>query len=58
MVQGKIKRINYKLKKLSHNKKEDWIIVENIHEPIIDKEKFYMAEEIRKSRTRTRKKSK
>ena len=57
MVQGKTKRINYKLKKMSHNKKEDWIIVENTHEPIIDKEKFYMAEEIRKSRTRTRKRT-
>jgi len=57
MVQGKQTQINYKLKKPVHNKKEDWIIVPNTHEPIIDKEKFYAVQEIIKSRTRTRTKS-
>lgn len=57
MVQGKQKQINYKLKKALHTKKEDWIIVPNTHEPIIDKEKFYAVQEITKSRTRTRTKS-
>lgn len=57
MVQGKQTQINYKLKKPVHNKKEDWIIVENTHEPIIDKEKFYAVQELLKSRSKTRTKS-
>ena len=57
MVQGKSNQINYKLKKAHRNKKEDWIIVPNTHEPIIDKDKFYAVQEILKSRTRTRIKS-
>ena len=44
MVQGKQTQINYKLKKPVNNKKEDWIIVPNTHEPIVDKEKFYANE--------------
>ena len=57
MVQGKQTQINYNLKKPVHNKKEDWIIVPNTHEPIIDKEKFYAVQEIIKSRDTTRTKS-
>ncbi len=57
MVQGKQTQINYKLKKPIHNKKEDWIIVQNTHEPIIDKEKFYAVQELLKSRDKTRTKS-
>lgn len=57
MVQGKQTQINYKLKKPVRNKKEDWIIVPNTHEPIVDKEKFYAVQELLKSRTRTRTKT-
>ena len=57
MVQEKSIKINYKIKKLYRNKKEDWIIVPNTHEPIIDKDKFYAVQEIFKSRARTRTKS-
>ena len=57
MVQGKQTQINYKLKKPIRNKKEDWIIVPNTHEPIVDKEKFYAVQELLKSRTRTRTKT-
>ena len=57
MVQGKQVQINYKLKKPFHNKKEDWIIVPNTHEPIIDKEKFYAVQDLFKSRAKTRNKS-
>ena len=46
MVQGKQTQINYKLKKPIRNKKEDWIIVPNTHEPIVDKEKFYAVQEL------------
>ena len=57
MVQGKKKKINYKLKKIVDLPKTDWIIVKGTHEPIIDKEKFYSAQQIFKTRERTRNKS-
>lgn len=40
LTQGKRKRINYKIKKEIRIPKENWIIVENTHEPIIDKKIF------------------
>ena len=39
-VQGKTKKINYKLKKTVKNNPDDYIIVENTHEAIIDKSTF------------------
>ena len=39
-VQGKTKKINYKLKKVVKNKPNDFIIVENTHEAIIDRDTF------------------
>ncbi len=39
-VQGKTKKINYKLKKTVKNKSKDYIIVENTHEAIIDRDTF------------------
>ena len=35
--------------------KEDWIIVKNQHEPLVDKETFDLVQQLIKSRTRTRK---
>lgn len=53
MVQGKQKVISYKL----HNKvklnEQDWYIVQNTHEPIIDKETFEKAQKLHKKDTRT-----
>lgn len=40
MVQNKRSRISYKNRKLRNNPQEQWNIVENTHEPIIDKEVF------------------
>ena len=40
MVQGKTTRLNHKSKKIIYLPKENWDIVENTHEPIIDKETF------------------
>ncbi|MCI9016479.1 MAG: recombinase family protein [Clostridia bacterium] len=57
MVQEKCKRINYQLKKRIKNDKSDWIRVENTHEPIIDKEKFYAVQDILASKSETRVKS-
>lgn len=39
-VQNKRSRISYKNRRLRANPKEEWIIVENTHEPIIDKAVF------------------
>jgi len=39
-VQNKRSRINYKNRKLKANPKDEWVIVENTHEPIIDKAAF------------------
>ena len=39
-VQGKTKKINYKLKKTVKNNPKDFIIVENTHEVIIDRDTF------------------
>ena len=39
-VQGKTKKINYKLKKTIKNNPDDYIIVENTHEAIIDRDTF------------------
>lgn len=50
MVQGtKHQRMRGKQKKMP---KEDWIIVENTHEPIIDKETWEKAQSLLKKRTR------
>ena len=40
LTQGRRKRINYKIKKDVRVPQEQWIIVENTHEPIIDKDMF------------------
>ena len=45
-VQGKSKKINYKLKKTVKNNLNDYIIVENTHEAIIDKDTFNYVQTI------------
>ena len=53
MVQGKVKNISYKVKKVKHQAPEDWIIVRNTHEPIISEDLYQKAQTllIRPSRT-------
>lgn len=41
MVQNKRSKVNYKVKKVIRNNPKDYIIVENTHDAIIDKETFY-----------------
>ena len=41
MVQNRRSKVNYKVKKVIRNDPKDYIIVENTHEPIIDKKIFY-----------------
>ena len=41
IVQNKRTKVNYKIKKIIKNKPSQYIVVENTHEAIIDKEMFY-----------------
>ncbi|MCD7860100.1 MAG: recombinase family protein [Firmicutes bacterium] len=44
MVQGKNTTVSYKIKKCRAIPRENWIVVEDTHEPIIDKDTFYKAQ--------------
>ena len=54
MVQGKTKKISYKSGKCLHVDKNDWIVVKNTHEPLIDKDIFDKVQMQVSSRNRTR----
>lgn len=54
MVQGRVKSLSYKSKKVNKVPKDEWIVVENTHEPIVDKETFKKAGILIKSRNHTR----
>lgn len=49
----KVKKINYKLKKQIMLNKDDWIKVENTHEPIIFKEDFEKVQNVLNKRSYT-----
>ena len=53
MVQGKEKTLNYKVKKRIKVAKEDWIRVEDTHEPVISKEDFTLVQKLLLWDTRT-----
>lgn len=53
MVQGKIVKASYKMKQCMSVPQNQWIIVENTHQPIIDKEIFFKAQELFNRNTRT-----
>lgn len=57
MVQCKKKKINYKLKKVIDAPQKDWVIVPDTHEPIIEKDLFFKAQELIKLKEKTRNKS-
>lgn len=46
LIQGKRKKINYKINKCINVPKEEWIIKENNHKPIINKELFFKVQEL------------
>lgn len=46
LLQGKKRKLNYRLNKKINIDKEDWIVTENHHEAIISKEKFDKVQEI------------
>ena len=54
---GNVKKINYKSKKVMIMPMEERIIVEDMHEPLVDKETFNIVQDLIKSRTGVRTKS-
>jgi len=53
LAQNKYKKVNYKSKKLRTLSKDEWIIVEDTHEPIIDKKAFLDTQEMMKRKYNT-----
>lgn len=45
-IQNKRSRISYKNRKIKSNPQEQWNIVENTHEPIIDRQVFYKVQKM------------
>ena len=54
MVQGRQVKISYKSKKCLKQDKDNWVVVENTHEPLIDKESFQKVRMLVNSRKHTR----
>ena len=57
-VQGKRRTKSYKVHKVESVPEEEWVRVENTHEPIIDKETFEKAQELSKRDTKVSQKTK
>ena len=58
VLQGKSKRRSFKEKKIVSCPRESWIVVEGMHQPIIDKELFEQVRKLRQSRNRKQNKEK
>lgn len=53
LIQNKANKISYKDRKRRYLPKDQWIIVPNTHEAIIDKETFELVQKMQKARTRS-----
>lgn len=49
------RRKYYKNKRKIENPKEDWLIFENTHEPIVTQQEFELVQEMRKNKRRNQK---
>ncbi len=54
MVQGRVKNLSYKSKKVLKMPPANWIVVEGTHEPIIEREVFDKVQMLLAKRTKTR----
>ncbi|MBR3015812.1 MAG: recombinase family protein [Clostridia bacterium] len=54
MVQGRTVKISYKSKKCHAQPKDNWVVVKNTHEPLVDEETFRKVQLLVSSRKRTR----
>ena len=52
LLQGKTAKVNYKVKKSVAKPKEEWIRVENAHEPVISEETFQVVQNLLKTDSR------
>lgn len=52
LIQGKTEKINYKLKKSVEKPKEEWVKVENTHEPIVSEDNFLIVQNLLKTDSR------
>ncbi len=57
MVQGRVRKINYKSKKCIRLPSEEWVVVEGTHEPIVDSKTFRKVNQFLESRKHTRKRT-
>lgn len=55
VVSGKLRKVNYKSKKIIIMPKSEWIIVKKQHEPLVDEKTFDLVQQLIKSRTRVKK---
>ena len=53
LVQGRHKKVSYKSKRTVWLPKSQWIVVENTHEAIIDRDTYDMVQQMMQSRTRS-----
>ena len=54
MVQGRVRKVNYKSKKCRKVPREEWKVVENTHEPLVDRATFEKVAMLIESRNHTR----
>ena len=54
MVQGRMVKVSYKSKKCLRQDRENWVVVENTHEPLVDRETFQKVRMLVNSRKHTR----
>lgn len=57
LLQGRYKKVSYKDKKVKTVPKEEWIVAEHHHEPIITEEAYLQVQQLKHSRRRQPKKS-
>lgn len=54
MVQGRMMKINYKSQKCIKQARENWVVVEDTHEPLVDRDTFQKVRSLVNSRKSTR----
>jgi len=54
MVQGRTVKISYKSKKCLKQSRENWVVVEGTHDPLIDRDTFRKVSQLLESRKHTR----
>ena len=52
LLQGKTQKVNYKVKKSVEKPKEEWVRVENTHEPLVPEDDFRIVQNLLKSDSR------